>query len=166
MNKTVTYRPKGNLIWGSVALLLDAFYLIQALFYPVKGENLLADLAVVAAIAVLIIGIWVRPKLVLHAEHLEVTNPIKTTRIEYTNILELDTKWTLQIHHVGGRTRVWVAPASGKYRWIAESNRRNLFGKVPISEGAVVEVTSMSQSLNSDSGLAAHLIRERIEGLH
>jgi|GEM_PF-864208 len=166
MNEVVTYRPKSNLVWGSVALFLDALYLIQAIFYPVSGESLVGDLLLVAAIAVLVWCIWLRPKIVLHSQHLVVVNPLTTTQIDYQSISELNTQWALQIVHSGGQTRVWVAPASGKFRWIADSNQRGRYSKIPTSQGSVIDVTSMSQSLGSDSGLAAHLIRVRLENLH
>ncbi len=164
MKTFVTYRPKGNFVWGSVALLLDCLFLAQAIFYPVKDENLGIDLLVAAMVATAAVLIWLRPRLILHQEHLIVVNPVSSRKILYKNITELETKWALLIHHESQRTRVWVAPANGKYRWIAESNARLLFTKVPRTEGKVVGVTSMSQSNNSDSGLAAQLIRERIEG--
>ena len=166
MNTALTYRPKGNLVWGSVALLLDALFLLQAVCYPAKGENLLIDLPVSLSIAVLAWLVWLRPKLVLHAENLVVVNPIGTRAIAYRDIEALDTKWTLKISHGSQQTRVWVAPANGKYRWIAESNSRVFFSKLPRTEGKLAEVTSMSQSRNSDSGVAASLIRDRIEDLH
>jgi hypothetical protein len=166
MNTDVTYRPKGNLVWGGVAILLDGLFLAQALFYPAKGENLLSDLAIAVVVAVAAVLIWLRPKLVLQAEHIIVTNPVTSRKIAYSSITDIETKWTLLIHHSGERTRVWVAPANGKSRWMAESNARLFFTKIPRTEGKVVEITSMSQSHNSDSGVAARLILDRIEGRH
>ena len=166
MNKPVTYRPKGNIVWGSVALLLVGLDLTQAIFYATKDQNVWVDVLVAIAVALAAFAIWLRPKLVLHAEHMVVVNPIRTKTIAYRDIRELDTKWTLQVHHVGGSTRVWVAPANGKFRWIAESNQGRLSKKLPIIETNLVDVTSMSASHKSDSGVAAALIRERIEASH
>jgi len=80
--------------------------------------------------------------------------------------LELETKWTLLIHHTNGATRVWVAPANGKQRWIAESARRWKFNRVETSQVDNGSFTTISESLESDSGVAAALIRERLQDLH
>jgi hypothetical protein len=95
-----------------------------------------------------------------------VVNPISQVTIAYKDIDDLDTKWTLRINHGGKQTRVWVAPANGKQRWISESARIWLFTRIPSSERVTDEYTTVSDSLGSDSGIAAALIRERLRDLH
>ncbi|MEY4367882.1 MAG: hypothetical protein RLZ28_1297 [Actinomycetota bacterium] len=162
----LTYRPKGNLVWAATALILDALFLTQAVFYPLRGDNLIINLVVAAAIALAAYALWVRPKLVLREADLVVVNPLKAEVIAYSAIEELETKWALLILHDGKATRVWVAPTNGKYRWIADSNQRLFFNRMPRSDRAVGEITPISESHSSDSGVAASLIRERIEGRH
>ena len=162
----LTYRPKSNLVWATVAFTLDAIFLVQAVFYPIPGDSEIVNILVALALGFAAYGIWVRPKLVLRETDLVVVNPVSSKVIAYSAIEELGTKWALLIVHGGKTTRVWVAPASGKYRWIADSNQRWLFTGVPRSDKPYGDVTPMSQSGNSDSGVAARLIRERVEGLH
>jgi hypothetical protein len=95
-----------------------------------------------------------------------VVNPIKRTEINYADITSLDTKWALLVHHSDTKTRVWVAPANGRQRWVSDSVQRWSVGKYLQKEKTDSEFTSISQSTSSDSGLAYQLISERIKRLH
>jgi hypothetical protein len=166
MQNSTVFRPKGNLIWGGVALFFDALFLTQAIFYPAPNSNVGIDAATAAAIGATAALLWIRPKLVLREHDLVVVNPFNSQVIAYSDINELETKWALLIHHEGTKTRVWVAPANGKQRWVRDSTMRWGFDRLPTSAAKEHEVTSISQSLNSDSGVAAHLIRERLNNRH
>jgi hypothetical protein len=166
MNKAFVFRPKGNFAWAIVAVVLDALFLAQVILYPVDGAIKWVEYSLGAAIAIGATLLWIRPKLVLKDDHLVVVNPISQVTIAYKDIDELETKWTLRINHGGKQTRVWVAPANGKQRWISESARIWKFNRIPSSERVTDEYTSMSDSLGSDSGIAAALIRERLRDLH
>lgn len=158
------FRPKGNLVWASLAFVLDTLFVVQSVVYP--GAGIALDLVIAALVALLAYLLWVRPKLILRETDLVVVNPLKSHTIAYRDISELKTKWSLTIEHADGRVDVWVAPANGKSRWIADSTFRWRNTRVPLSEGKTIEYTSMSQSNRSDSGLAAALIRERLNELH
>ena len=110
--------------------------------------------------------IWIRPKLVLRDDVIEVINPLSSKVIAYREVLDLETKWSLAIIHPGGKTRVWVAPATGKQRWIAEKKFGWYGGGLPLSESKGSGMESMSSSLDSVSGQAAYLIRERMKRAH
>jgi hypothetical protein len=166
MQNSTIYRPKGNLIWGGVALFFDALFLIQSVFYPAANSNVAVDAAAAAAVGATATLLWIRPKLVLRDQDLVVVNPLKSVVISYNDIIELETKWALLIHHGSSKTRVWVAPANGKQRWARDSTLRWGFDRLPTNSANETEVTSISQSLNSDSGIAAHLIRARLEKRH
>jgi hypothetical protein len=166
MYKLTVYRPKGNLAFGFVALGFVTIFMTQAIFYPAPRSNLVFDIAAAALIGFTATVIWIRPKLILDDKHLVVVNPFKTATIAYSDITELETKWALLIHHGESKTRVWVAPASGKQRWARDSTLRWGFDRIPTSERNEQAVTNISQSLNSDSGVAAHLIRERLKSQH
>ena len=60
----------------------------------------------------------------------------------------------------------WVAPAGGKRRWIADQTFRWYGSGVPLTESRGGETDSMSASLDSYSGQAAYLIRERMKRSH
>jgi hypothetical protein len=166
MNNRYVFRPKGNFAWALVALVLDGLFMAQVILYPVEDAVNWLELAAGATLAAIVFLIWVRPKLVLNNDHLIVVNPITKVTIAYMDIDNLETKWALRINHKGVQTRVWVAPANGKQRWISESTRIWKFSRIPSSEKITDEFTTMSESLGSDSGIAAALIRERLKGLH
>lgn len=166
MNKDFVFRPKSNFAWAAVAIALDGLFMAQVILYPVENAVNWIEFGIGAAIAIGALLMWVRPKLVLNDDHLVVVNPIGQVAIAYKDIENLETKWSLRINHGGKQTRVWVAPANGKQRWISESARIWRFNRVPTSETITDEVTTVSASLGSDSGIAAALIRERIKGMH
>ena len=168
MNSVEIYRPKGNLAWGFSALALDLLFVVQAVFYANSGDNVFFDLALAALVAAAAYLIWLRPRLLLQSDHVVVVNPFKTEVIEYRSITAIETKWALLLKHSEKTTRVWVAPANGKTRWITDSNQNWRFRKLAKTKARtnLVEVTSMSASQNSDSGVAARLIQERIDSLH
>jgi hypothetical protein len=102
----------------------------------------------------------------LSEDVIEVVNPFRTESISYKDVLDLETKWSLAIVHSRGKTKVWVAPATGKQRWIAEKKFGWYGGGLPLSESKSTGMESMSASLDSVSGQAAFLIRERIKRSH
>jgi hypothetical protein len=166
MNKAFVFRPKGNFAWAIVAVILDALFMAQVILYPVDDAVKWVEYSLGAAIGIGATLLWIRPKLVLKDDHLVVVNPLSQVSIAYKDIDELETKWALRINHGGKQTRVWVAPANGKQRWISESARIWLFTRIPSSERVTDEYTTVSDSLGSDSGIAAALIRERLRNLH
>ena len=172
MTNVTVFRPRANLIWGTGAIALDALYLVQVVFYPTKNDQtlfgLVLDLVIGILLGVVAYGLWLRPKLVLGDDALTVINPIGTTTIAYRNIRELEPKWALLIHHSGGATRVWVAPTNGRIRWSTDNALRWNFGKLNAarSDQAVGAGTAASDSLGSDSGIAAELIRQKLKRFH
>jgi hypothetical protein len=111
-------------------------------------------------------AIWIKPKLIFRDEAIEVINPLNTELIPYDDVIELQTQWALRIIHTRGKTTVWVAPASGKRKWIAEKRFGMYSSNVPLSESRHNTSESMSGSLDSFSGQAAYMIRERIKRRH
>lgn len=164
-NETV-FRPRANLVWGASAIVLDALYLVQVVFYPTKDDQIALAIVLGLALGFGAYAIWLRPKLVLGDDGLTVVNPLSTTAIAYSEITDLETKWALLIRHSGGATRVWVAPTNGRTRWAADNLFRWGFNKIPRSDRAVGAATAASESINSDSGLAAELIRQRLKKIH
>jgi hypothetical protein len=160
------FRPKANLGWAAVAAIFIALFLAQAIAFPAEGSLLLVDLLAAALMSVFVYLFWIRPKLILKETSLTVINPLRTVEISYVDIEVLETKWALLLHHAGRKTRVWVAPANGRRRWVADSVQRWSVGKFLQQDNTATEMTSISQSVNSDSGLAYQLIIERINRSH
>ena len=168
MTNVTVFRPKSNYAFAAAALLLDATFVAQTLFYP-AGENVALSLLTAGAIAAGTALLWLRPKLVLGETEIKVVNPLRTVSIAYRDITDLQTKWSLLIVHRSGKVRVWVAPASGRVRYAAR--RIEDFQRDDrVASTALVGAGSepVSQSVQSDSGLAAALIRNRMHelGIH
>jgi hypothetical protein len=134
----------------------------------VMGDNLqiARDLALCFILSVVVYLFWIKPKLVLRNDVIEIVNPFRTELIAYSDVLELETKWSLAIVHTRGTSRVWVAPASGKQRWVAQEKFGWISRNAPTSASKNEGMGSMSASLDSLSGQAAYMIRERIKRSH
>lgn len=157
------FRPKGNLVWAAMAFILDGFFVFQLLVFPVAAGSEILDFAIAVVVAALAYLLWVKPKLILGEKTLTVVNPLKSFTIAYDEIDEIQTKWSLQIHYRGTKVPVWVAPANGKSRWIAESTFQWRNNRVPLTENKLDSQGPISSTEKSDSGLAAALILERMK---
>jgi hypothetical protein len=123
------------------------------------------ELIVCCSLSILIYAIWIRPKLVLNDAEITVVNPFRTETIACHEVQGLETKWALTIVHDRGRTRVWVAPATGKRRWITDKTFGWYAHGIPGSATSSSDSQSMSESLASSSGQAAYMIREHLKRL-
>jgi hypothetical protein len=161
-----TFRPRSNFAWAATSYVLIALFATNSLW--VNGDNvqIMRDLLLCVILSSLVYVFWIKPKLVLRIDAVEIVNPLRTEMISYSDILDLETKWSLAIVHTRGKSRVWVAPASGKQRWVAEKKFGYFGGNMPTSNSKVTGTESMSASLDSLSGQAAYMIRERIKRLH
>jgi hypothetical protein len=161
-----TFRPRGNFAWAFCAFGLIGLFATNSIWVSTNTSQIVTDVSVCVLLASLAYLIWIRPKLVLRSEHIEVVNPLRTELISYSEVISLETKWVLTIIHAKGKTKVWVAPASGKQRWIAEKKFGWYGSGLPVSESRELGMESMSESLDSVSGQAAHMIKERIKRMH
>lgn len=166
MTNTQVFRPKSNLVWAGLALALDFLFIYQSVIYPIANTDLAVEIAVGAIVAVVVFLLWIRPKLIFTDKTLIVVNPLKTEKISYDEITNIETKWSLLIEHNGKSTRAWVAPANGKSSWIADSAFRWKNTRIPTTESRLDSLTPMSQSTKSDSGIAAQMIRNRMKDNH
>jgi hypothetical protein len=161
-----TFRPRSNFAWAGTSYVLIALFAANSLWVVDDNVQIMRDLVLCAILSVSVYIFWIKPKLLLRVDAVEVVNPFRTELISYSDILELETKWSLAIIHTRGTSRVWVAPASGKQRWVAEKKFGWLGGGVPLSDSRSAGTESMSASLDSISGQAAYMIRERIKRSH
>ena len=161
-----TFRPRSNFVWAGVSFILIVLFAVNSILVVANTAQRFFEILLCLMLGVSAYLIWVRPKLVLREEMIEVVNPLRTEFIAYANVLELDTKWTLTIIHNEGKTKVWVAPISGKRGWIAEKKFGWYGSGLPLTESKYTDTQMMSESLSSFSGQAAYLIRERIKRIH
>lgn len=160
MSDVETFRPRSSIFAAACVYFLASFYLLQVIFYP-ADENFVADAVVILSATAFAYLVFQRPKLVLHENFLVVVNPASKTVINYSDILDLDTQWSLKIKHAKGHTRVWAAPASGRRSWVA-SRVEDFTRPNNSSVQQTGDFAPASQSVNSHSGLAATLIRQRM----
>jgi hypothetical protein len=161
-----TFRPRSNFIWAGVSLVLILLFVINSLVVANSTRQNISDFTISFILAVTSYLIWIRPKMVLRGDNIEVVNPFKSVVIPYGDVIELNTKWALTITHSRGKTKVWVAPAGGKQRWVADKKFGWLSSEMPFSQSREIEMESMSASLHSFSGQAAYMIQERIKRIH
>lgn len=161
-----TFRPRSNYAWAVASYLLLGLFTLNSIFVAEDAGQSIVEIGVSAILALVVYLIWLRPRLILTNTSVEVVNPIQSITIPYSEIEDLQTKWALTIVHAKGRTTAWVAPAGGKRRWIADQTFRWYGSGVPLTESRGGETDSMSASLDSYSGQAAYLIRERMKRSH
>lgn len=161
-----TFRPRSNFAWAVISILLISLFVINSFAVNDSALKISLELAICTALIAIAYAIWIKPKLVFGDHALKVVNPFRTTSIAYKDVLELETQWALTITHTGGKTTVWVAPASGKRKWIAEQRFGMLGSNVPLSKSRHTQSETMSGSMDSFSGQAAYMIRERVKRLH
>ena len=161
-----SFRPRSNFAWAGSALILITLFGINSFWVSTNTVQTIFELLLCFILVGAVYLVWIRPNLILREEVIEVINPLSTKLIPYSEVLDLETKWSLAIIHSGGKTRVWVAPATGKQRWIAEKKFGWYGGGLPLSKSKSAGMESMSASLDSVSGQAAFLIRERIKRNH
>ena len=163
-----TFRPRSNFAWAGSAYVLIILFGANSILVGSNAMQTIIELAVCAILSAAVYAIWIKPKLVIGGDSIEVVNPLRSQVIRYSEVLELETKWALSIIHTQGKTTVWVAPASGKQRWIADKKFGWYSSGLAFTEskGSHGGEVSMSESLDSLSGQAAHMIRERIKRSH
>ena len=161
-----TFRPRGNFAWAICSFGLIALFATNSFWVGTSTSQIATEIFFCFVLGTVAYLIWIKPKLVLRSDVIEVVNPLRTERIAYSDVISLETKWVLTIIHARGETKVWVAPASGKQRWIAEKKFGWYGSGLPLSESRELGMESMSESFDSVSGQAAHLIKERIKRAH
>jgi hypothetical protein len=162
----MTFRPRSNLVWASVSFVLIMLFAVNSFTVATNLLQTISELVICFFLSALVYLLWLKPKLVLQEKVIQVVNPLGTELIPYQDVIELETKWALTIIHSRGRTRVWVAPTSGKRRWISNTTFGWSGTNMPLTKSKEMGSENMSASLESFSGQAAYLIRERIKRIH
>lgn len=161
-----TFRPRSNFAWAGSAYVLILLFAANSLLVGTNVMQTIVELGMCVVLGLSVYAFWIKPKLVFGADAIEVINPFGSQTIRYGDVLDLETKWTLAIIHASGKTRAWVAPATGKQRWIAEKKFGWYSSGISTSHGKHGGEETMSSSLDSLSGQAAYMIRERIKRAH
>lgn len=171
MTNVEVFKPKAAYGFAAAVFLFVALWVAQSVFYS-DGSTLGLDLGVAATATTVAWLFLIRPKLELSDEGVRVVNPLRTFTIGWQDVREIDTRFALTFKLDGRSVRVWVAPANGRRRM----SRMSMYSKtgslsgVSASDLKGVNTASFdgstiiaSDSPASDSGLAAHLARTRID---
>jgi hypothetical protein len=161
-----TFRPRSNFAWAGTAYLLIILFAVNSLWVIRDNLQIARELSLCFILSIIVYIFWIKPKLVLRDDVIQIVNPFRTELIAYSDVLDLETKWSLAIVHTRGTSRVWVAPASGKQRWIAEKKFGWISRNTPTRGSTSDGMETMSAGLDSLSGQAAYMIRERIKRSH
>ncbi len=135
---------------------------VIALGVTASADGLLQSIAPLFLVAFTAWALFWQPAVTVDDEVVELRNPFRTIRIDWSAIANVDTRWALAIQTHHGNYTAWAAPASGRhglYRITAVENRR-------LAESTYLAGTIRTgDALSSDSGQAAQIVRARWEYL-
>lgn len=157
MPEPVTLRPRGGMILAGVAI---AFALAALVFIAVDGGP--GELARWAWPVVLLgWGAWlfyVRPYVRVSEGFVEVSNILRTHRVPWSDINEVDSRYSLTLRTREGRAiRAWAAPAPGARQGL--TTRREDVAHTPGSGDS----RRPADAEGTPSGDAAGFIRRELE---
>ena len=113
--------------------------------------------------ALLVWALFWRPCVIVDDGGVELINVVRTIRLPWPSITEVDTRWALTLHTAYGRYAAWAAPASGWQpgRRMSEQDAR----AVPVEDWGSGKQVRASDSPYSPSGEAAMYVRRRWQAL-
>ncbi|CAN7322683.1 PH domain-containing protein [Microbacterium sp. LjRoot45] len=157
MPHPVVFRPRGGVILAVVAIVLCLAVLVSI----VVTDGMLGLLAwgwPVIAIAWLAWLLYIRPSVTLTDGFIEVVNPVRTHRVPWGDVFDVESRYALTVTTHDKRTvRAWAAPAPGARQ--ALSTRREDVRRAP-GEG---ETHRPSDAEGTDSGDATALVLRGLE---
>ncbi|MFC5501001.1 PH domain-containing protein [Lysinimonas soli] len=109
------------------------------------------DVALRATPAVMLVGagafvlFWM-PRVELSPADLRIVNPLRTRRISWPAIVDIETRWSLTIDTAGGRVTAWAAPAPGPASQLGRM-RRDAYNRVSINDRGVSRGNELARSL-------------------
>jgi hypothetical protein len=150
----ITFRPRSAIVLASLALVINILFVFQVIFY---GDGTwLAQAGVIATTATLAWLLFLKPKVLVFDEGINIVNPFITATIGWAEVDEIETRYGLTIYSGEAKIVAWAAPAPGRYRRrtvhavdVKGINYDRDFGLRP------------GDLPNSHSGAAAHVARTR-----
>lgn len=158
MTKPEIFRPVSNLLLGFFVVLMAILFVLQAGVTGGLAEVVTSVFIAATAIAVSWL-LFLRPRIIFNEDTLEIINPLRTIVVGYKQITDLDTKYGLTVKVADRKFSVWVAPAPSRYtsRGVNKQDVRGLGIEVAGTIRA-------ADSPNSASGVAAYLLRTKMDG--
>jgi hypothetical protein len=109
--ETVLY-PVGARVLASVIVILCLVVEGSLIAYGHLDVLLRATPAVILVAELAILGFWL-PRVELSPSEVVVVNPLRTHRITWPAIGNIETRWSLSFDTVRGRITAWAAPSPG-----------------------------------------------------
>lgn len=109
------------------------------------------DMTLRATPLVMLVGVgafvlfWM-PRIELSPAELRIVNPLRTQRITWPAIRDIETRWSLTIDTVHGRVTAWAAPAAGPFSQLGRA-RRDAFHRVSLGSRQQPRGTDLAPSL-------------------
>jgi hypothetical protein len=109
-------------------------------------------------------AVFWRPHVAVDDSGVELVNILRTIRLPWPSIRDVDTKWTLTLDTAYGRFSAWAAPAPGAAHLMRTDVRRDV-KEARRSWGEDAEAVRPGDLPSAASGSAALVIRERWQRL-
>ena len=157
MTNVEIYRPKSNLVFAAIGIVLSAFFLWSS-FYQGGATSEITSILVTGFVLLCIYIFLVRPKVTFCDEGVIIANPIEEITIGWADVLELDSKWALAIETKDFTVSAWAATAPGRH------HGRNIHASE--IKGLDVELGGSmrtADSPRSDSGATVYRARVRLQ---
>ncbi|GAA1992637.1 PH domain-containing protein [Microbacterium pumilum] len=157
MAPPVTFRPRGGAILAAIAIAICAI----GLAYVAVTEGVVSLVTWAWPIVAVAWGAWllyIRPSVRVTDGFVEVRNIVRTYRVPWGDVEDIDSRYALTIQTVDGRRiRAWAAPAPGARQ--AMTTRREEVTRTP-GEG---DTRRPSDARGTSSGDAAEVVRRAFE---
>lgn len=151
------FRPRGGVILAVVAIAVCALALVWLAVSDGVTGILLWSWPVVA-FAWFAWLLYIRPYVSVTDGFVEIGNPLRTHRVPWGDVADVESRYALTVRTVDGRTiRAWAAPAPGARQ--ALSTRRADVARAP-GEG---DTRRPSDAEGTDSGDATALVHRALE---
>ncbi|MCX7521909.1 PH domain-containing protein [Microbacterium sp. STN6] len=146
----------------SVGLALFGLAILVAGIIQIGPVAMLPHAAIPALIGYLGWFLYWAPTVRVSPGEVVLDNPVREVRLEWAQIVRIDTKWALQVYTRDGRFTAWAAAAPGRYASMNQS--RGELKHLPESAyaGGAIRPGDIP---TSDSGAAATVIRRQWEAL-
>ena len=156
MTDTETYRPRTNLIFGGIGIVLCGLF-IWSSFYQGGVRSEITSALVALFVLITIYIFLIRPKVTFGNEGLIITNPIEEFTISWSDVIQMDTRWAFAVETKEFTVSAWAATSSGRPRLsIHESEIKGL----DIDVGGSIRV---ADSPTTDSGAVAYRAKVRFK---
>lgn len=156
MTNVETYRPKSQLIYAAVGILITSMFIWSSIY---QGGTISEVVSVLVALFIIscIYIFLVRPKVTFCDQGIVITNPIEEITIGWADVLELDAKWAMAIQTEKFTVSAWAATAPGRHQ------SRNIH--INEVKGLGIELDGSirpADSPRSDSGAAIYRAKIRL----